>query len=428
MIKKFNSPEKHQWQDLLIRPLEDPSFMTSSVRNILNRVRTGGDEALKTFTEQFDKVKVHNLTVSAEDINNSEQNIPGALRKAIDQAFENIRKFHEAQKINPVIVETMPGIRCKLKALPISTVGLYIPGGTAPLFSTVLMLGVPALIANCKNVYLCSPPNSEGNIHPAILYAAKKCGITSIYKVGGAQAIAAMAYGTGTIPRADKIFGPGNQYVTLAKQLVNMEGTAIDIPAGPSELAIYADKTSVPRFVASDLLSQSEHGADSQVLLVSTDRDVINNVEEELTKQLEDLPRKNVAMKALHNSKAVYFDDVEKSFDFINAYAPEHLIIASENAAALENKVVNAGSVFLGNYTPESAGDYASGTNHTLPTNGAAKSYSGVILMSFMKTITFQELTAQGVKNLADIVETMAEHEQLEAHRLSMALRRESLK
>lgn len=428
MIKIIDSPEISSWPKLTARPVADAGYMMNSVRNILNRVKISGDEALLAFTEQFDKVKIDQLKISEDVITSAEKHIPDTLKIAIDQAYANIRKFHKAQQPVDVTVETMPGITCKLKYRPLTNVGLYIPGGTAPLFSTVLMLGIPAVIAGCKNIYLCSPPNKEGKIHPAILYAAMKCGINKIYKAGGAQAIAAMAFGTETIPKADKIFGPGNQFVTLAKQLVNMEGIAIDMPAGPSEVAVYADETAVPAFLAADLLSQAEHGADSQVLLVSTDKEIIRKTEEELKKQIEQLPRKEVALQALNNSKAIYFQETEQAFDFINEYAPEHFIIASDRASDYEDKIINAGSVFIGNYTPESAGDYASGTNHTLPTNGAAKAYSGISLLSFMKTITFQELTREGVNNLAEVVETMAEHEQLEAHRLAMALRRESLK
>ncbi|MGK7392283.1 MAG: histidinol dehydrogenase [Candidatus Cyclobacteriaceae bacterium M2_1C_046] len=428
MIKIIDSPDKSMWPKLSARPVADPGYMTNSVRNILNRVKTGGDTAVLGFTEQFDKVKIDQLKVSEEEISNADSQVPEALKKAIDQAYSNIRKFHEAQQPENVTVETMPGITCKLKYSALTSVGLYIPGGTAPLFSTVLMLGVPAVIAGCKSIYLCSPPNKDGEIHPAILYAASKCGINTIFKAGGAQAIAAMAYGTENIPKADKIFGPGNQFVTLAKQLINMEGVAIDMPAGPSEVAIYADETAVPAFLSADLLSQAEHGADSQVLLISTDKEIIKKTQKELEKQIKQLPRKEVALQALNNSKAIYFKDVETAFEFINEYAPEHFIIASERAGKFEDKVINAGSVFLGNYTPESAGDYASGTNHTLPTNGAARAYSGISLLSFMKTITFQELNHEGVKNLAEVVETMAEHEQLEAHRLAMALRRENLK
>jgi histidinol dehydrogenase len=427
MINTTNTPERSEWAMLALRPMEDNAFLSSTVKNILNRVRIGGDDALLAFTEQFDKVKLSQLELDKDELNEAAKKIPQPLKEAIDKAYENIKKFHAAQTPGDVTVETMPGISCSLKYLPLQTVGLYIPGGTAPLFSSVLMMAIPAQLAGCKNIYLCSPPDKSGNINAAICYAAQKCGIQRIFKAGGAQAIAAMAYGTDSIPRADKIFGPGNQYVTMAKQLINMEGVAIDMPAGPSEVAIFADNSAVPEFIAADLLSQAEHGIDSQVLLVATDKDIIQKSIEALEQQLEQLPRKEIASIALKNSRAIYFKSADEAFDFINEYAPEHLIIAGGNARSLAEKVINAGSVFLGNYTPESAGDYASGTNHTLPTNGTAKSYSGITLLSFMKTITFQEISRDGVKNIASIVETMAEHEQLAAHKLAMQLRRESL-
>ena len=427
MINIIKNPSRADWPALTLRPMEDNAFLTSTVKNILNRVRTSGDDALRSFTEQFDKVKLSKLELHIDDLNTAAAQVPAALKEAIDKAYENIKKFHAAQKPEDVTVETMPGINCSLRFLPVKSVGLYIPGGTAPLFSSVLMLAIPAQLAGCRTIYLCSPPDKNGDIHPAICYAAKKCGVTRIFKAGGAQAVAAMAYGTESIPRADKIFGPGNQYVTMAKQLVNMEGVAIDMPAGPSEVAVYADETAVPEFMAADLLSQAEHGIDSQVLLVTTNENIIRKTEDALEKQLQQLPRKDIAITALSNSRAVYFSSQDEAFDFINEYAPEHLIIAGNNANALVEKVENAGSVFLGNYTPESAGDYASGTNHTLPTNGTAKSYSGITLLSFMKTITFQEISREGIKNIAPVVETMAEHEQLTAHQLAMKLRRESL-
>lgn len=427
MIKIIKNPDRSTWVDLVKRPVDDNGFLTSAVKNILNRVEQGGDEALKAFTEQFDKVKVNSLKLEADALTNAAQEIPEELKQAVDQAYDNIHKFHSAQQPSAVEVETMPGVKCRLKYSPIETVGLYIPGGTAPLFSSVLMLAIPAQIAGCSRVYLCTPPSKDGNIHPAIRYAAYKCGINTVFKVGGAQAVAAMAYGTETIPRADKIFGPGNQYVTMAKQLVNMAGVAIDMPAGPSEVAVYADSSSNPEFLSADLLSQAEHGVDSQVLLVSTDEAIVSKTEQAIQDHLQILPRREMAEQALKNSVAVIVDDEKEAFDFINLYAPEHLIIASDSANYLAERVVNAGSVFLGNYTPESAGDYASGTNHTLPTNATARSYSGVTLLSFMKSITFQEITKEGVASLAKTVETMAEHEQLEAHRLAMKLRRESL-
>lgn len=428
MINITTTPHRSEWPSLTLRPLEDNAFLTSTVKNILNRIRIGGDDALIAFTQQFDKVTLKKLELDKDELNASAEKIPQGLKEAIDKAYENIKKFHAAQAPQDVTVETMPGISCTLKYLPLQTVGLYIPGGTAPLFSSVLMMAIPAQLAGCKNIYLCSPPDKNtGTINPAICYAAKKCGIEIIFKAGGAQAIAAMAYGTDSIPRADKIFGPGNQYVTMAKQLVNMEGVAIDMPAGPSEVAVFADNTAVPEFIAADLLSQAEHGIDSQVVLIATDEDIIQKSIKALEQLLTQLPRKEVASTALNSSRAIYFTSADEAFEFINEYAPEHLIIAGENAASLAEKVKNAGSVFLGNYTPESAGDYASGTNHTLPTNGTARSYSGITLLSFMKTITFQEISREGVKNVAPIVETMAEHEQLAAHKLAMQLRRESL-
>lgn len=428
MLKVIKSPARSLWSEIIKRPSSDQDYMISSVQNILNRVKNGGDSALISFTEQFDKVKVSKLKTSSEEIDEAIKDVPERLKEAIDKAYTNIKTFHEAQMPSDINLQTMPGINCKLKYTPIHNVGLYIPGGTAPLFSTVLMLGIPAVVAGAKNIYLCSPPDKNGKIHPAILYAAIKCGIKNIFKAGGAQAVAAMAYGTETIPKTDKIFGPGNQFVTLAKQLVNMEGIAIDMPAGPSEVAIYGDKTSIPEFIAADLLSQAEHGADSQVLLVSTDEKLIHRTSEDLKKQVEMLPRKDVAKKVLNSSKAVYFSSVDEAFELLNEYAPEHLIVATNQSGEYESKIFNAGSVFMGNLTPESAGDYASGTNHTLPTNGAARAYSGLTLLSFMKTITFQELTKEGVNNISDIVETMAEFEQLEAHRIAMALRRESVR
>lgn len=427
MIEVIKSPKRSEWRSLLSRPSENNDFLVSAVRNIMNRVRTGGDHALIALTEQYDKISISNLLLTRKEIEEQAQKVSKDLAKAIDQAYENIRKFHAAQSPEDVAVETMPGITCRLSYKGITTVGLYIPGGTAPLFSSVLMLAIPAQLAGCENVYICSPPDKSGQIHPAICYAALKCGVSKIFRAGGAQAIAAMTYGTESVPAADKIFGPGNQYVTMAKQLASMEGVAIDMPAGPSEVAIFADNSAVPEFISADLLSQAEHGHDSQVLLVTTDEQLIQKVNKAIEEQLETLPRKQIAVGALKNSRAVFFDEAKDAFEFLNAYAPEHLIIASNNSGELSQLVKNAGSVFLGNLTPEAAGDYASGTNHTLPTNGAARSFSGITLLSFMKTITFQELNREGVRQLAPIVEIMAENEELQAHKLAMQLRRESL-
>ena len=354
---------------------------------------------------------------------NAEADTPSALKKAIIQAAENIEKFHAAQVTLPETIETMPGIQCWRKSVGIEKVGLYIPGGTAPLFSTVLMLGIPAKLAGCKQIVLCSPPNVEGTLHPAIIFAAKLVGVTHIYKIGGVQAIAAMAYGTRKVPKVHKIFGPGNKYVTCAKQLVQEDGIAIDMPAGPSEVCVYADDTANPAFVAADLLSQAEHGTDSQVLLVSASEELVNKVNVELEKQLELLPRKDIAAQALTNSKAIIIDEIKVAIDLINEYAPEHLIISCKDPMAIGDKIINAGSIFIGNYSPESVGDYASGTNHTLPTNGYAKAYSGVSVDSFVKKITFQKLSKQGLINIAKTVELMAEAEGLHAHKNAVTIR-----
>lgn len=416
-------PPEETWEDLLKRPSAENGTVEQDVLPILHEVKKRGDAALLEFTERFDGVKLDSMLVSEEEIAASEAATSFELREAILLAKNNIEWFHNAQHIGVMKVETMPGVNCWRKSVPVERVGLYIPGGSAPLFSTILMLAIPAKLAGCKEIILCTPPSKDGSVHPAILYAAKVCGVTRIYKAGGAQAIAAMAYGTETIPRAYKIFGPGNPWVTAAKQMLTREGIAIDLPAGPSELAVFADASVSPAFIAADLLSQAEHGPDSQVLLVSCSRALIDYVRIELQKQLEELPRKLIAEKAIRHSHFILMKDEDEAMQLLNAYAPEHLILACENAELLAEKVVNAGSVFLGAWSPESVGDYASGTNHTLPTNGFAKAWSGVSLDSFMKKITFQQLTEDGLKRIGPSVETMAEAEGLFAHKNAVAIR-----
>lgn len=411
-------PSESEINAIIRRPVLGWEEIESRVYPVLEEVRTKGDYALKQFALEFDNILMDDFAVSATELQESAARLDNELREAIDQAFENIYRFHKAQVRVEEPVETMPGVVCWRKSQGIEKVGIYIPGGTAPLFSTVLMLGIPAMIAGCKEVILCSPAN-----HPAIYYCALKCGITSVYRVGGAQAIAAMAYGTETIPQVYKIFGPGNQYVTAAKQMVSRSGVAIDMPAGPSEVAVLADKTARPDFVASDLLSQAEHGADSQVILVSTSGTLIDEVMNELERQLAALPRKDIAQKALENSKAVLVNSPEEAMTLLNRYAPEHLILAVEDAEVVSGTVVNAGSVFLGHYTPESCGDYASGTNHTLPTNGFARTYSGVSVDSFVKKITYQQISKEGLRNIGDTVMKMAEAEQLQAHSNAVSVR-----
>lgn len=419
----IQKPPRQQWDNLLKRPTLDHSALEQSVTAILIEVRKNGDEALRAFSKRFDGAELQDIKVAEAEINKAENELSPELKKAILQAKKNIEAFHKTQLIKEERVETMPGVVCWRKMVGIEKVGLYIPGGSAPLFSTALMLGIPAVITGCKEIILCTPPNKQGNINAAILYAAKIAGITQVFKTGGAQAIAAMAYGTGTIPAVYKIFGPGNQYVTCAKQLVQRDGIAIDMPAGPSEVCVLADATANPSYVAADLLSQSEHGADSQVLLVTTDHSVAERVVDEVYKQLEQLPRKEMTGKALRNSKAIVVHDVDEAIELVNAYAPEHLIISCENDEQLGERVTNAGSVFLGNYSPESAGDYASGTNHTLPTNGYARSYSGVSIDSFVKKITYQKLSKDGLRHIADTVVHMAEAEGLEAHANAVRIR-----
>jgi len=426
-MKIIKYPDKVNWAEVLSRPSFDSSSLEENVRHLLHEVKEKGDEAVRKFTLEFDKVDIKELRVNDKGIDQLEDSLSPELKKAIITAKKNIERFHSAQLVTDEIVETMPGVRCWRRSTAIEKVGIYIPGGTAPLFSTILMLAIPAKLAGCSQVVLCSPPNREGGLDAAILFTAKLAGVTKVFRVGGVQAIAAMAYGTESIPRVDKIFGPGNQYVTCAKQLVQMDGVAIDLPAGPSEVAVYADVTASPAFIAADLLSQAEHGIDSQVLFVTTHQLLIDEVIKELDKQLVQLSRREIAIKALENSKAILVKSETQAIDLLNEYAPEHLILACANADDLAEKIINAGSVFLGNYSPESVGDYASGTNHTLPTNGYAKAYSGVSVDSFIKKITFQKLTEEGLKNIAKTVELMAEAEGLVAHAQAVRVRMQKI-
>ena len=427
-MKDYTYPRRESWEKLLKRPTESLSDIRKVVQPIMDEVQIKGDTALKAYTKKFDGVDIKKLLVTQTEIKSASSKVSDELKKAIKVAHENIFKFHDAQKITPLKIETTPGVLCERKSVAIPKVGLYIPGGTAPLFSTVLMLAIPAKIAGCKEIVLCSPPDKAGNIHPAILYAAEVAGITQIFKVGGAQAIAGLAYGTESIPKVDKIFGPGNQYVTAAKQLASLESVAIDMPAGPSELLVYADDNADPAFIAADLLSQAEHGVDSQVIFVTTSTDILGALQREIYHQLSELPRWEIADRCLQNSAVIILKDEKECIDLINLYAPEHLILLAKNAREIAEKIENAGSVFIGYYTPESAGDYASGTNHTLPTNGAARAYSGVSLDSFVKNITYQEITAEGLQNLGPHVEIMAEAESLIAHKNAVSVRLKSLK
>lgn len=424
MMQLIKFPEKQQWASILKRPVFDNTELVETVQSVLDAVKMEGDAAIKKYTAQFDGVELKEFLVTEAEIATAIALVSDELKAAIIQAVANIRQFHINQLAPVEVIETMPGVKCWRKSVGIEKVGLYIPGGSAPLFSTILMLGVPAQIAGCKEIVLCSPPNKSGELHPAILFAAQLVGITKIYKIGGVQAIAAMAYGTETVPQVYKIFGPGNQYVTCAKQLIQQQGIAIDMPAGPSEVCVLADATANPVFVAADLLSQAEHGADSQVLLVTDSLTIANQVQIELTNQLEKLSRKELAIKALNNSTCILINDINEGIELVNAYAAEHLIIACENAEVISNQIYNAGSIFLGNYSPESVGDYASGTNHTLPTNGYAKAYSGVSVDSFVKKITYQQLSSAGLNNIASIVELMAEAEGLDAHANAVRVRR----
>ncbi len=427
-MKLLVNPSPEKWQKHLARPAMQTQKINQIVKPIFEKVKKSGDKALKKFAKEFDQVRLVNLLVSAEEIQAAIQLVPDDLKKAIALSKANIEKFHAAQASPELIVEVMPGVTCSRKSVPIQRVGLYIPGGTAPLFSTVLMLGVPAQLAGCKEIVLCTPTNREGAIHPAILYTAQLVGITKIVKVGGAQAIAALTFGTESVPQVDKIFGPGNQYVTAAKQMATKFGLAIDMPAGPSEVLVYADETAIPAFVAADLLSQAEHGVDSQVVLVSPSEKFAKKVLAEINIQLESLPRKDIASKALANSCAVILEVQAAAIALINDYAPEHLILAVANEEEVISQIYNAGSVFIGNFTPEAAGDYASGTNHTLPTYGYARNYSGVSLDSFVKKITYQKITLKGLQALGPAVEIMAENEQLHAHKNAVTLRLNSLK
>lgn len=422
-MRTYNYPGKELWQEIIQRPAADHSSIEKSVKKILQKVKEKGDKAIKKFSKEFDSVSLKKLAVTEKEITQAVNKLPAELKQAIEQAKKNIETFHLSQKEEIKRIETMPGVLCWRETRGIEKVGLYIPGGSAPLFSTVLMLAVPASIAGCKEIVLCTPPSKDGSINPAILYAAAICGVTTIFKAGGVQAIAAMAYGTETIPKVFKIFGPGNQYVTLAKQLIQQQGTAIDMPAGPSEVLVIADNSAVPGYVAADLLSQAEHGPDSQVILLTISENIVSKVKTAISQQLNELPRKSIAEKALLNSKIVLLKSIDEAIELSNLYAPEHLILACENAEGVAPKVSTAGSVFVGNYSPESAGDYASGTNHTLPTNGYAAMYSGVSLDSFVKKITYQQLTKEGLQQIGTTVITMAAAEGLDAHKNAVAIR-----
>lgn len=422
-MRFYKNPPQQIWEKLSQRPYFDTQELEKKVGEILSAVKKRGDVALRKFNKEFDNADFKNLTVTPEEIASAEAATDKELRQAIRTAYRNIHKFHTAQKQKDLILETLPGVKCMRKSVPIQSVGLYIPGGTAPLFSTLLMLGIPATIAGCENITVCTPPDKKGRIAPAILFTAGLLGIKNICKTGGAQAIAAMAYGTKSVAKCHKIFGPGNQFVTTAKMLVNKEGIAIDMPAGPSEVLVIADESADAAFVAADLLSQAEHGVDSQVVLVTTDMRLELAVRKELNNQLKTLPRKIIAKASLKKSLSVFFKDINEAIDFANAYAPEHLILAVKNANRISSHIKNAGSVFLGHYSPESVGDYASGTNHTLPTGGSAKSYSGVSLDSFVKKITFQEITKEGLKKIGATVETMAAAEGLQAHQNAVTIR-----
>jgi histidinol dehydrogenase len=424
-MNKIYSPTKDTWSKILKRPTQTFNDIEATAKDIFKDIQMNGDAAVAKYTSLFDGISVNTIEVSRDEIQEAINAIPANLKEAIQLAKSNIEKFHTAQKTVKVNVETVSGVQCWQEKRPIQKVGLYIPGGTAPLFSTVLMLAVPAQIAGCKEIVLCSPPDKKGKINPAILYAAQLCGVTKILKVGGIQAIAGMTFGTQNIPQVYKIFGPGNQYVTVAKQVATQYGVAIDMPAGPSELLIVADDSAIPSFVASDLLSQAEHGTDSQVILVSTSKSMIEAVEIEVSIQIELLPRKDIAIEAIKNSKLIYVENDAIALDLINEYGPEHFIICTKNEDYFIDNIQNAGSVFIGNFTPESAGDYASGTNHTLPTNGYAKNYSGVNLDSFLKAMTFQKISETGIQNIGKAIEIMAEAEGLQAHKNAVSLRLE---
>lgn len=421
-------PEKANWNELLARPVLNTETLNDTVCEILSHIRKEGDKAVLEYEEKFDKVRLSSLCVTEEEFAKAEKEVSIELKAAIMLAWNNIRTFHESQRFIGKKVETLPGVTCWQKAVAIEKVGLYIPGGTAPLFSTVLMLATPAQIAGCKEIILCTPPDKNGNVPAAILYAARTAGVSKVFKTGGVQAIGAMAYGTESIPKVYKIFGPGNQYVTAAKQMVSLHDVAIDMPAGPSEVEVLADETANPIFVAADLLSQAEHGVDSQAMLITTSEELLKEVEFEVNRQLSLLPRWEITQKALEHSKLILVKNMEEAVELTNLYAPEHLIIETKNYAEIAEKITNAGSVFLGNLSPESAGDYASGTNHTLPTNGYAKAYSGVSLDSFIRKITFQEITSEGMKTIGPAIEVMAANESLNAHKNAVTVRLKSLK
>ncbi len=423
-VYEFPGPDK--WPEILSRPTMESAGLEKQVGIILQEVKERGDEAILEYSQQFDGVRPSALRVSFEEMEMSERVLDPALKKAIRLAHDNIRRFHESQRQEPEVIETMPGVRCWRKSVGIEKVGLYVPGGTAPLFSSVLMLGVPARLAGCREVVLCTPPGRNGGVHPAMLFAAKLVGVKKMFRIGGVQAIAAMAYGSDSVPAVYKIFGPGNQYVTAAKQWVAREGTAIDMPAGPSEVLVCAGEEANPAFVAADLLSQAEHGADSQVILVAFSGEMVARVQQAIEAQLADLPRREAAEQALSNSAALVVRDAQEAIEIINAYAPEHLILALDQPGPMAEAVVNAGSVFLGHYSPESVGDYASGTNHTLPTNGFARAFSGISLDSFVKKITFQELSPEGLRQIGPAVEALAEAEELIAHKRAVSLRLKS--
>ncbi|HKZ66578.1 MAG TPA: histidinol dehydrogenase [Chitinophagaceae bacterium] len=422
-MKIVEFPKREEWEQLLQRPAIEQLSLEKKVKKLLAKVKAGGDKTIKKMTKEFDGVKIKNLLVSEKEIREAVTLVQDELKDAIHTAKNNITAFHSLQVQKELAIETMPGVKCWRKAVGIERVGLYIPGGTAPLFSTVLMLGIPAKLAGCKDIILCTPPQKDGTINPVVLYTAQLAGITKIFKAGGAQAIAAMAYGTESIPKVYKIFGPGNQYVTCAKQLIQAENIAIDMPAGPSEVCILADDTANASFIAADLLSQAEHGTDSQVLLVTTSKQITDKVKDEIDKQIEQLSRKKLALQSLANSKAIVVNNIDEAIELVNEYAAEHLIISCNDDEAIAEKIINAGSVFLGNYSPESVGDYASGTNHTLPTNGFARSYSGVSLDSFVKKITYQKLSEEGLFNIGKTVEIMAKAEGLDAHANAVTIR-----
>jgi len=423
MMKQYEYPDKKEWAEIVERPIADYSSLEKKVKKMMLNVKKKGDKAVFRYCKEFDGVKLKSLAVTQKEIDRAILSVTLELKTAIIQSKKNIELFHNSQKTEVKKIETMPGVTCWRQSKGIEKVGLYIPGGTAPLFSTVLMLAIPAQMAECKEIILCTPPDKKGKINPAILFAAQLCGITKIYKVGGVQAIAAMTFGTESIPKVFKIFGPGNQYVTMGKQIAQQYGVAIDMPAGPSEVLVIADETANPEFVASDLLSQAEHGPDSQVILITTDEKLSKQVNKAITSQLQLLPRKDVAERSLKNSKLVIINNIEEAIKLSDIYAPEHLIIACKNANEVAQKVTTAGSVFIGNYSPESAGDYASGTNHTLPTNGYAAMYSGISLDSFVKKITYQELTKEGLENIGQTVMTMAAAEGLDAHKNAISIR-----